>query len=362
MLYRSLRKLLFLIDAERVHHLVMALFGALLALGPLRRLVAARMRPRDPRLAQELWGIRFEGPVGLAAGFDKNAAAFNQLGALGFGFIEVGTVTALAQPGNARPRLFRLSEDEALLNRMGFNNDGAAAVAARLAASRIEPVLGVNLGKSKVTALEDAVGDYVTSLRALYPFARYVVVNVSSPNTPGLRALQERGPLLALLVALREEGEALRAKHGGPGRPLLLKIAPDVSDALLEDILSVVEEARVDGIIATNTTIAREGLKSVDAQDLGTGGISGAPVRARALEVVRMIHARTGGRIPIIGVGGVFSGEDALALILAGASLVQVWTGFVYEGPGMVRKIHASLAEACSARGVSSITELIGRG
>ena len=224
----------------------------------------------------------------------------------------------------------------------------------------IEPLLGVNIGKTKIVELEDAPADYAKSFRLLYPYARYFVVNVSSPNTPNLRQLQERGPLLELMSSLGELNRELATERGESPRPLLLKIAPDVSDALLEDIIEVVRESGADGIIATNTTIERDGLATKGQAELGRGGVSGRPVRRRSLEVVRTIYERTNGAIPIIGVGGIFTAQDALETIEAGASLVQVWTGFVYEGPGMARRINAELAQVCRDRGVSSISELVG--
>ena len=359
-MYRLLRSLLFRFDAETIHHAVMGLFSTLLALGPVRALWRRLHSVRSPALRQEVFGIPFENPVGLAAGFDKNAQWFNALGALGFGFVEIGTVTGQAQQGNPTPRMFRLPADRGLLNRMGFNNAGAEAVAARLEGARIEPTLGVNIGKTKVVALEDAPADYAQSFELLYPYARYFVVNVSSPNTPNLRQLQERGPLLELMSTLGALNTRLAGERGEERRPILLKIAPDVSDALLEDILGVIDEAEVDGIIATNTTIARDGLATPGQQDLGNGGVSGAPVRERSLEIVRAIYTHTNGALPIVGVGGIFTAEDALETIEAGASLVQVWTGFVYEGPGMVKRINAGLARVCAQRGVSSIAELVG--
>lgn len=359
-MYRLLRSLLFRFDAETIHHAVMGLFSTLLALGPVRALWRRLHTVRAPALRQEVFGVAFENPVGLAAGFDKNAQWFNALGALGFGFVEIGTVTGQAQQGNPTPRMFRLPADRGLLNRMGFNNAGAEAVAARLSGARIEPTLGVNIGKTKVVPLEDAPADYARSFELLYPYARYFVVNVSSPNTPNLRQLQERGPLLELMSALGALNVRLADERGEARRPILLKIAPDVSDALLEDILEVIDEADVDGIIATNTTISREGLDTPGQSELGNGGVSGAPVRARALSIVRAIYTHTRGELPIVGVGGIFTAEDALETIEAGASLVQVWTGFVYEGPGMVKRINAGLARECARRGVSSIAELVG--
>lgn len=361
-MYRLLRTLLFLIDAETVHHLVMRLFALTLRYSWLRRRVARYFTIKDTTLRQHIWGIDFENPVGLAAGFDKNASYINALGALGFGFLEIGTVTGQGQMGNLRPRMFRLTQDRGLLNRMGFNNEGSQKIAERLESTTIEPLIGVNIGKTKTVALEDAPADYELSFRRLYPFARYIVVNVSSPNTPNLRALQERAPLLELMNRLRALNQELAKAQNAIPKPLLLKIAPDISDALLDDILSVLDEAKVDGIIATNTTIKRHALQTPGQEELGAGGISGAPVRARSIELIQAIYKRTQGQLPIIGVGGICSPEDALETIEAGASLIQVWTGFVYEGPCLVRRINAHLAKTCAKRQVSSIRDLVGRG
>ena len=358
-MYRLLRRLLFLFDAETIHHRVMALLTLTLWAWPLRRALSAWTSPARPALEQTLWGLTFPNPVGLAAGFDKNATSFNALGALGFGFIEIGTVTALPQPGNERPRLLRLPGDLALLNRMGFNNDGCDRVAMRLERGPIEPLLGVNLGKSKVAPLEEAAQDYARSMTTLYPYARYLVVNVSSPNTPGLRQLQEREPLLALLKHLKALNVSLAQARHETTRPLLLKISPDLSDEQLEDLIVVAREVGIDGIIATNTTLRRD-LTSPGVEALGAGGVSGRPVHARALQVVRTIYQRTQGQLPIIGVGGVFDAEDAVAMIEAGASLVQVWTGFVYRGPGLPRRLNRGLERALKARGLTRIEQLVG--
>lgn len=359
-MYRLLRKLLFRVDAETIHHRVMRWTRLFLGLSFMRAIAKSFFAVKSPRLTQRVWGLDFENPVGLAAGFDKNAEFFNPLGALGFGFIEVGTVTGQGQVGNPTPRMFRLPDDNALLNRMGFNNHGSEVVASRLDGATIEPLLGINIGKTKVVELADAPADYELSFRRLYPYARYFAVNVSSPNTPNLRQLQEKGPLLELLSRLATLNKELAHERGETARPVLLKIAPDINDALLDDILDVIEQAGIDGIIATNTTIVREGLSTVGQAELGAGGISGAPVRERSLELIRAIYTRTNGELPIIGVGGIFKPEDALETIEAGATLVQVWTGFIYEGPGMVARINKHLDRVCLERGVSSISELRG--
>jgi dihydroorotate dehydrogenase len=352
--YHLLRPALFRLPPERAHKAGVAALNAALATPAARAAARARYAVDDARLRVERFGIRFPNPVGLAAGFDKSAESFNALGALGFGHVEVGTVTALAQPGNPQPRLFRLPEDDALLNRMGFNNPGAEAVAARLARARIEPVLGINIGKSKAAPLEDATADYLRSFDLLAAFARYVAVNVSSPNTPGLRALQDAGPLRELLRALRT-----RADERAGGIPILLKIAPDLGDAQVEEVAGIALEEGIAGIIATNTTVSRAGLHG-DVDALGAGGVSGAPVRARARAVVARVFHMTGGRVPVVGVGGVFTAEDAWKMIVAGASLVQVWTGFVYRGPAIARDVNAGLLRYLERFGLRSVDEAVG--
>jgi dihydroorotate dehydrogenase len=361
-LYGLLRPLLFGLQAERAHRVGTVALNA--ALGPAAARAAARraLEVRDPALETEVFGIRFPNPVGLAAGFDKSGESFNALGALGFGFVEIGTVTAVPQPGNPPPRLFRLPADGALLNRMGFNNPGAEAVAARLGRASIEPVLGINLGKSKVTPLEDATGDYLSSLELLEPFARYAVVNVSSPNTPGLRALQDAAPLRELLRALRARTAETASAHRASPTPILLKIAPDLTDTQVDEAVAIAADEGIAGIVATNTTVSRAGLRTpaADVEALGAGGISGTPVRRRAREVVARIHRATGGALPVIGVGGIFTADDAWEMIRAGASLVQVYTGFVYGGPGIVRSINRGLLAHLHGEGMTSISQAVG--
>jgi len=335
-------------DAEAAHERTLA---ALAVLAKRPRLVAAARRFAGPESPTTVFGVRFPNVVGVAAGLDKNGVALPAWSALGFGFVEVGTVTRHAQPGNPAPRLFRLPASQGVINRMGFNNDGAEALARRLAAwgphtapgrSGLWPVpLGISLGKSKVTPLEDAVEDYVASLRSLHSYADYVAVNVSSPNTPGLRSLQDRGQLGALLAALRREGDAL-AGHGRPSVPLLVKIAPDLTEPAIAEVLDVCTEHGVAGVIATNTTLSRDGATGAHAGE--AGGLSGRPLTARALEVVRFIAGETGGRLPIIGVGGILCADDAHRMLDAGASLVQLYTGLLYRGPGLVRQINTSVA------------------
>jgi dihydroorotate dehydrogenase len=326
---RCLRPLLFLIDPETVHHLAI---DSLEVFGPHWRSLAS---PLDSRLARTVFGVRFPSPVGLAAGFDKNAVALPAWEAMGFGFAEIGTVTALAQPGNPQPRLFRVPELRAVINRLGFNNQGSEVVAARLRALKARggwpriPV-GVNLGKSKVTPLEEANEDYVASFRRLREFGDYFVLNVSSPNTPGLRKLQDKESLEGLLAAVQAEN---REK-----RPLLLKIAPDLEWSAVEEIIALVEAHGLSGIIATNTTVDHSQVPEGRRQQ---GGLSGGPLRARALEMLRFVCARTS--LPVIGVGGIESADDALERLDAGAALVQIYTGLIYEGPALIRRIHRAL-------------------
>lgn len=337
-MYRTLFSLvLSKLDPERAHHLAFLVIRALPVLG-LGRLVRRFTAP-DPSLAVEALGLRFDSPFGVAAGFDKNGEAVIGLGQLGFGHVEVGTITAIAQPGNDKPRLFRLIPDRAVINRMGFNNQGAAVAANRLLGvvrSRRRPVLGVNIGKSRVVAVEDATADYLTSARALSPVADYLVVNVSSPNTPGLRGLQELELLSPLLAAVKEVAGQ---------KPLLVKIAPDLTDEQVEKIAGLVVELGLAGIIATNTTISREGLLTDPAvvEAAGAGGLSGAPLADRSLEVLRLIRANVPAELCVISVGGVESAADVQARLDAGATLVQGYTAFLYLGPLWARQINRGL-------------------
>ena len=345
MLYeRVLRPLVFAVcpDAETAHERGMRAVGLLHAHPALAAFVARRATLHDPRLERTVMGIRFRNPVGLAGGFDKNAVAPLGFEALGFGFVEVGTVTRHAQPGNPRPRVFRLPDDGAIINRFGFNNDGASAVAARLAEGPRPGIpVGVSLGKSKITPLEEAAEDYLFSLRALYPFGDYFAVNVSSPNTPNLRSLQDRDALDALLRALVDEAAALAAATGCPPKPVLVKVAPDLTTHALDEVLAVCAARGVAGVIATNTTLSRDGLRTPTAEP---GGLSGRPLSARALDVVRHI-ATTAPQLALIGVGGIMTPDDALRMLDAGAALVQVYTGFVYAGPLFARAINAAILD-----------------
>ena len=335
-MYSIIRSLLFRVDAEKVHYMVMRWLTTATNIAPLRAIIRGMFTVQSPSLERTLWGIKFPNPVGLAAGFDKDAKFTDALACLGFGFIEIGTVTPRPQPGNEKPRLFRLPADKALINRMGFNNDGAAEAVARLRRRRERIIIGGNIGKNKDTPNEQATDDYVKCFNELYDVADYFVVNVSSPNTPGLRALQDKEPLTALLSTL----QALNKQKGGK-KPLLLKIAPDLTNGQLDDIIDIVRTTGLDGIVSSNTTISRDGLHTpaTEVAAIGMGGLSGAPLRQRATEVVRYIHTHSGGKIPIIASGGIFTAADAREKLDAGASLVQVYTGFIYEGPGIVSNI-----------------------
>ena len=319
----GVRPLLFCLPAERAHYLSMAAFNTIAA-GPVARLMRQRYAVPDPRLNVQLFGLNFQNPVGLAAGFDKDARWFHRLSSLGFGHIEVGTITGKPQPGNPRPRLFRLPIDQAIINRMGFNNEGADAAARRLAKiPKADPgdILGVNIGKTKVVSLADSTSDYLFSFERLFSFADYFTVNVSSPNTPGLRELQNRGHLLELLSSLIESNQRLAEDHATKRKPILLKIAPDVTEFQLDDIVSILQEVKLDGIIATNTTIFRDGLRTPQHKiaAIGAGGLSGRPLAARSHQIVAQLFQRLGKDIPIVGVGGIMSGEDAWQMIQAGA-------------------------------------------
>ena len=342
-MYKSVVKpLLFQLDAERAHHFTFDNLKRAARVPGAATLLRALYDYQHPSLEREVFGLKFRNPVGLAAGLDKNAVLTDELATLGFGFVEIGTVTPRPQPGNPAPRLFRLPQDEALINRMGFNNEGAATVAARLRQrSNRQLIIGGNIGKNKDTPNEQAGDDYVAAFEALADVVDYFVVNVSSPNTPGLRELQDKEPLIKLLQQVQTRNLA-RATP----RPLLLKIAPDLTDAQLDDILEIARETRLSGLVATNTTIARpESLRTPAAAVAahGAGGLSGRPLRERATEVIRYLHQRSQGGLPIIGAGGIHSAQDALDKLAAGASLVQLYTGFIYEGPGLVRQINRAL-------------------
>ncbi len=342
-MYLLLRKFLFYYDPESVHHKVMALMNFAYRIPLVRYGMKKHYANTPPSLRRTVWGIDFPNPVGLAGGFDKNAEYSDALSCLGFGFVEIGTVTPKPQAGNPQPRLFRLPADKALLNRMGFNNKGAAFAADRLKKRKERIIIGGNIGKNKDTPNSDAVGDYEKCFHTLYDQVDFFIVNVSSPNTPGLRELQDKEPLTALLNHLMRLGKEKAA--GGTPKPILLKIAPDLEDSQLDDIIYIVGATGIHGLVAANTTISRVGLATPadEVAALGAGGISGAPVRQRSTEIVRYIHQKTSGRIPIIACGGIFTAEDAQEKLDAGAVLVQLYTGFVYEGPGVVKRICGGL-------------------
>jgi len=363
MLYRSvLRPLLFRLDPETAHELALHTLAATLGTETARR-AAARKFGRSPFGELQRFGLSFRNPVGLAAGFDKNGKATRELSALGFGFVEVGTVTHRAQPGNARPRLFRLSQDRALINRQGFNNEGAASLAARLTEHRPDCVLGINIGKSRVVEVADAVPDYLASFEIVFPHADYVAVNVSSPNTPNLRELQQADALAALLGALQRRNQELARQYSRSAVPLLVKVSPDVTMPELELIVDVARRANLAGIIATNTTVERAAIKQTPAfvvEACGAGGLSGQPLRERATEIIAALYRLARGSLAIIGVGGIFNAHDAWEKICAGASLVQLYTGFVYEGVAVVRDINEGLARLAQQHGCRTLDEAVG--
>jgi dihydroorotate dehydrogenase len=339
-MFKLIRSVLFLFDPEKIHYFTAWLIRTTLSIPGMKTLWTKRFRLEDSRLKTKVFGIEFDNPVGLAAGFDKNASMFNDLAYCGFGFIEIGTVTPLGQPGNEKPRLYRLKEDAGIINRMGFNNDGVDNALKNLKIKKTKLIIGGNIGKNKSTPNEEATQDYIKSFNALFDVVDYFVVNVSSPNTPNLRALQEREPLTELLKSLQLEN-AKQAER----KPILLKIAPDLTDAQLDDIIEIVQEVRLDGVIATNTTISRDGLKTSNdrIESIGAGGLSGKPVRARSTEVIRYLATKSNKAFPIVGVGGIHSAEDALEKMDAGADLVQLYTGFVYEGPKLVKDINKAI-------------------
>ncbi|MGV0645790.1 quinone-dependent dihydroorotate dehydrogenase [Mycolicibacterium sp. XJ2546] len=349
-MYRALRRALFLVAPERIHTWVFALLRGITHLRPTRRVLTAWLAPRDPVLASKVFGVRFAGPLGLAAGFDKNGSGLRTWGALGFGYAEVGTVTAQAQPGNPAPRMFRLPEDRALLNRMGFNNYGAGELAMKLARDVPDVPIGVNIGKTKATPAEDAVDDYAESARLLGPLASFLVVNVSSPNTPGLRDLQAVASLRPILAAVQAQTST----------PVLVKIAPDLSDSDVDEIADLAVELGLAGIVATNTTVSREGLRSPGVDELGPGGISGPPVAARSLYILRRLYRRVGDRLVLISVGGIETADDAWERITSGASLLQGYTGFVYGGGMWAKHIHDGIAARLHDGGFASLSDAVG--
>ena len=335
-MYKSIiRPLLFLFDPEKVHQFTFRWLKFVNKIPFVPALLRVRYRLKDKCLEREIFGIKFPNPVGLAAGLDKNAELFSELSSLGFGFIEIGTVTPKPQPGNPPKRLFRLVEDEGIINRMGFNNEGVEAIVARLKKNK-NVIIGGNIGKNKWTENDKAHEDYLYCFEYLAPYVDYFVVNVSSPNTPNLRSLQEKEPLQKLLTLLQEANGKLPKS-----KPILLKIAPDLTDEQLMDIIDIVEQTHIAGVIATNTTITREGLTSEKKAE--TGGLSGRPLTQRSTEVIRFLAEKSQHRFPIIGVGGIHTPEDALEKLRAGASLVQIFTGFIYEGPSLIKRINKAI-------------------
>jgi dihydroorotate dehydrogenase len=348
-MYKVLRSILFLFSPEAAHKISMTLLKLSCSLGFTG--IMSRVFGGEP-VPRQLFGLPFKNPIGLGAGFDKNAEYLRELEALGFGFVEIGTVTPRPQPGNDKPRVFRLVEDKALINRMGFNNEGVNGVAERLKKwnhRKQKPadgqsnrmLIGGNIGKNKVTPNEEAWKDYEICFRALHPYVDFFIVNVSSPNTPGLRALQEKSSLHRILTHLQTLNTGFKVQ-----RPILLKIAPDLEWEQIDDVIDLAKEIKLDGLVATNTTILREGLKASNekVQAMGSGGLSGKPLQKRSTEVVHYIQQKTNGSIPIIASGGIFTGEDAREKTRSGASLVEVWTGFIYEGPFIVKRICRELA------------------
>ncbi len=349
-MYKVLRSVLFLFDPEWVHYFSMYWLRMICKTGFLKSLIVSNYKPKGNN-QYSTFNIQFPNRVGLGAGFDKNAQYLNEMEALGFGFVEIGTVTPLPQPGNDKPRLFRLPKDKALINRMGFNNDGVEAIAKRLKAWKLKTeqrttnneqrlIIGGNIGKNKITPNEEAWKDYEICFNALHDHVDYFVVNVSSPNTPGLRELQEKDALHQILSNLQQ----LNTKHLKP-KPILLKIAPDLILEQIDDVIDLALEIKLDGLVAANTTISRDQLKTKNSKlkTIDAGGLSGLPLKQRSTEIVKYIHQKTNGKIPVIASGGIFTGADAKEKIDAGASLIQVWTGFIYEGPGIVKQICKSL-------------------
>ena len=331
-----IKPIFFLFQPETIHHLVFKTLKIINKIPGVSAIIKSVYTVNDKRLERNLFGLKFPNPVGLAAGFDKDAKLYDELGYYGFGFIEIGTLTPKAQPGNEKPRMFRLPNDEAVINRMGFNNGGVEEAAERLKNRKSKIIIGGNIGKNKVTPNEEAVSDYEKCFEALFDYVDYFVVNVSSPNTPNLRALQDKEPLTKLLLRVKE----LNSKKNNP-KPILLKIAPDLTNEQLDDIIDIVKQTKIDGIIATNTTISRDKLSASKStlEQIGAGGLSGKPLTNRAIEVVKYLSEKSNKSFPIIGVGGIHTAEDGINMLNAGASLIQVYTGFIYEGPSIVKNI-----------------------
>src|SRR5690554_135068 len=339
-MYKTLiRPILFQFDPEKVHHFTFGMISFLNKIPGVSALIRSVYQVNNPKLEREVFGLKFNNPVGLAAGLDKDAKIYNELNNFGFGFIEIGTITPKPQDGNPKKRLFRLKEDKGIINRMGFNNSGVQVAVERLKKNN-GVLIGGNIGKNKVTPNDKAVEDYKICFNALYDYVNYFVVNVSSPNTPNLRELQDKEPLTELLSTLQTLNQQKRKP-----KPILLKIAPDLTNEQLMDIIDIVQDTKIAGVIATNTTISREGLQSTNQKE--TGGLSGQPLKKHSTEVIRFLHEKSNGAFPIIGVGGIHTAEDALEKLNAGASLVQVYTGFIYEGPKLVKDINKAILKTC---------------
>lgn len=342
-MYKIIRPFLFLLKPEKAHHITATALHLVLLIPGMKSIFKFIYAVKSPQLEREVFGIRFPNPVGLAAGFDKEAKLFTDFAHLGFGFIEIGTITPLGQEGNPQPRLFRLPKDKALINRMGFNNEGLEAALNRLKHRSPGLIVGGNIGKNKVTPNDEAFLDYQKCFNSLFPYVDYFVVNVSSPNTPNLRELQEKEPLKHLLNSIMDLNRGMSLQ-----KPVLLKIAPDLNNSQLDDIIEIVKSTNIHGIIATNTTISRENLQTASAEleAIGAGGLSGAPLKDRSTEVIRYLHSRSNAAFPIIGVGGISSPQDAIEKLNAGASLVQVYSGLVYYGPALVRDINHEILKS----------------
>ena len=337
-----IKPFLFRQNPETIHYTVFNWLKLLLNNGISKSIVTSLYSENSKSLEKELFGLKFPNPIGLAAGFDKDAKLYEELGCLGFGFIEVGTVTPLPQEGNPKPRLFRLPKDEALINRMGFNNGGVDQMIERLKNRNPNQIIGGNIGKNKITPNKEAINDYMICFEKLFDYVDYFVVNVSSPNTPNLRELQDKEPLTKLLQTLQDKNNAKPTR-----KAILLKIAPDLTNEQLDDIVEIVNSTKIDGVIAANTTIDRSNLKTNDSEveNMGAGGLSGKPVRQRSTDVVRYLAKKSNKSFPIVAVGGVYTAEDAIEKLEAGADLVQIYTGFIYEGPGMVKRMNKGLVD-----------------
>lgn len=346
-MYKIIRSVLFQFDTEKAHYFTANSLRNILKIPGMKNIWKSRFGSNDPRLEKELFGLKFKNPVGLAAGFDKNATMFKDLEYCGFGFIEIGTVTPVGQEGNPKPRLFRVKDDQGIINRMGFNNWGVKEAVKQLKTRKSDLIIGGNIGKNKVTPNENAIDDYRICFNELFPYVDYFVVNVSSPNTPNLRSLQEKEPLTNLLSELQQMNTQKDKR-----KPILLKIAPDLTNEQLDDIIDIVSETKIDGVIATNTTISREGLKTENSriEEIGAGGLSGKPVKERSTEVVKYLADKSNKAFPIIGVGGIHSPEDAIEKMEAGADLVQIYTGFIYEGPRLIKRINDAIIQKIESK------------